>query len=149
MGQLNVNFMSLWHRAHRRGLVLAVTFLTPKHPVQSARSFTDFIRCRSIKTGPNLQLNQALFMWPGITSGCSSAHPTGTHTGEHSSLPRDTQGLKPFTDKELAEGHLIRSTRSPQELSKGLWSKTENKKLVRNEGNGDNGLIRARWQQWW
>lgn len=43
----------------------------------------------------------------------------------------------------------MKGTRPPQELSKGLWSKTENKKLVRNEENVDNGVIRARWQQWW
>lgn len=58
VGQANVSNMPLWQIAQRRGLVLAVTFLTPKHPAQSARSFIDFIRCRSIKTGPYLQLGQ-------------------------------------------------------------------------------------------
>lgn len=55
--------------------MLAATFLTPKHPVQSARSFIDFIRWRSVKTGPNLQLNQALHVaWDHIWVLLSSSH---------------------------------------------------------------------------
>lgn len=133
--------------------MLAVTLLS--HPVQAARSFIDFIRCRSVKTGLNLQLNQPNTSRPrscglGPHLGAPQLIPLGHKAhGEHSNLPGDTRGLKPLTDKELAKGHLIRSSRSPHEFSKGLWSKTENEKLVRNEEDGDNGLIRARWQQWW
>lgn len=107
VGQDNVSFMPLWQRAQRRGLVLAVTFLTPKHPVQSARNFIDFIRCRSITTGPCLQLNQpsrpcSYDLEPHL--GVPQLIPLGHKAHkEHSSLPGNIQGLKPLIDKELAE----------------------------------------------
>lgn len=55
----------------------------------------------------------------------SAAHNRSSLAGPHGLLA-----------KEFAEGHLLRSTRSPQESSKGLWGKNGDNKLVRNEEEG-------------
>lgn len=98
------------------GAALWPSLFTLKHSVQSARSFTDIFRCSLVKTGPSLQLKQ-----PNISRDCSrewgqlgpglaalapsQLSPLGHKAhGEHSSLPGDTQGLKPPIDMGFGQG---------------------------------------------